>query len=127
MFFFFNFQVLLSLLSQDEGLSTILSQTVADIISDITEPSANLLHSLGELVQKNSEATDSLGAVCLSLGHLASKSSAVGEKESVSRIFKELLQERKQFCHSDTFIIDLLEAIGNLGCEDPIQEVLEVF
>lgn len=100
---------------------------MADIISEIAEPSPNLLHSVGELIKKNSESSEALGVLCLSLGHLASKSSAVEDKKSVTKIFRELLKTKKHSCRSDVFVIDLLESISNLGCEEPIEEIMEVF
>ncbi|XP_035208459.1 uncharacterized protein LOC118183140 [Stegodyphus dumicola] len=117
--------VLLSFFKSETSLSPIDLQTVADIISDVSHPSPSFLTSLSELIKEEGLDEGILSSLCLSLGHLGSNAEPT-EKNKVSAALTELLKKRQNECRSDPLILDVLEAIGNLGCENTIAHVIEV-
>ncbi|GFT52451.1 uncharacterized protein NPIL_144191 [Nephila pilipes] len=98
---------------------------IADIMSDVSRPSANFLRELGEIVKRNSTDLNILGTICISLGHLASKAPPV-EQNMVCEVFTNLLHERQDDCQFNSFFIDILEAIGNLKSDKCSSDVLEI-
>nr|XP_042910490.1 uncharacterized protein LOC107442993 [Parasteatoda tepidariorum]XP_042910491.1 uncharacterized protein LOC107442993 [Parasteatoda tepidariorum] len=114
-------EIFLHFLGKSSSLETThQQQIVADILSDISRPSPQLLMKLGEIVSGGESA---VGALPISLGHLAS-SAEPGVKNRISDLFSDLLLDKE--CDGDPDLMDLLEAVGNLKCDRITPRILEV-
>ena len=98
---------------------------VAGVLTDVSSPSASFLNSLVQLMTEKRLDKDVLGSVCLGVGSLGSKAE-VKLKNKISKTFIDLLEEQKSSCKSSHFLLDILEAVGNLACRKTVPSVLEV-
>lgn len=118
-------EVFLSFLKQETSLTTMQLRMIAGVLTDLSSPSSGFLDSLVQLISEKKLNADVMGSVCLGSGSLGSRAE-VKVKNKISKTLTDLLSEQKDDCRVDGSLLDILEAIGNLGCRKSVQSVLEV-
>lgn len=117
--------VLLSFVSEKSSLTSNEIRFIIDVLSDVSRPSRELLDSLDKLLSGNKLNSDLMGSVSLTAGSVGFGFEEK-EKTGISKTLVNLLRSKMDSCHSDSIILDVLEAIGNLGSEQTVSAVLEV-